>query len=59
MDALGAYHAKIDEHRQVDLGPEHDWASHAADAFGLMCIVYEQPQENAKQWERRPQRWIV
>jgi phage terminase large subunit len=59
MDALGAYHAKIDEHRQVDLGPEHDWASHAADAFGLMCVVYEQPQENSKQWERRPQRWIV
>jgi phage terminase large subunit len=59
MDALGAYHAKIDEHRQVDLGPEHDWASHAADAFGLMCMTYETPQENAKQWERRPQRWVV
>jgi phage terminase large subunit len=29
LDALGAYHAKIDEARQIDLGPEHDWASHA------------------------------
>lgn len=41
FDALGAYHAKIDEARGVDLGPEHDWASHAADAFGLMCVHYE------------------
>ena len=23
--------------------PEHDWASHAADAFGMMCIMYEEP----------------
>jgi len=25
----------------VGLGPEHDWSSHAADAFGLMCLVAE------------------
>jgi phage terminase large subunit len=43
IDALGAYHAKRDEQRLVDLGPEHDWASHAADAFGMMCIAYEEP----------------
>lgn len=43
IDALGAYHAKRDEDRLVDLGPEHDWASHAADAFGMMCVVYEEP----------------
>src|SRR5215469_15886809 len=43
IDALGAYHAKRDEGRLVDLGPEHDWASHAADAFGMMCIMYEEP----------------
>jgi phage terminase large subunit len=36
-DALGFYHAKKDEGRDVDLGPEHDWSSHAADAFGLMA----------------------
>ena len=24
-------------------GPEHDWASHSADAFGLMCVAYEMP----------------
>lgn len=44
MDALGSYHAKIDEHRGADLGPDHDWSSHAADAFGLMCVAYEEPK---------------
>ena len=44
IDALGAYHAKRDEQRLIDLGPEHDWASHAADAFGMMCVMYEEPQ---------------
>lgn len=41
FDALGAYHARRDEARGIDLGPEHDWSSHAADAFGLMCVHYE------------------
>jgi phage terminase large subunit len=41
IDALGWYHEKRDEARQIGLGPEHDWASHGADAFGLMCIVVE------------------
>ncbi len=45
LDALGWYHAKIDETRQIDLGPEHDWSSHAADAFGLMCCTYEAPRD--------------
>jgi phage terminase large subunit len=44
IDALGAYHSKRDEVRMIDLGPEHDWASHAADAFGMMCVVYEEPK---------------
>ena len=37
-EALGWYHEKIDENRNIGLGPEHDWSSHAADAFGLMAI---------------------
>lgn len=44
-DALGWYHEKRDENRNIGLGPEHDWASHGADAFGLMCVAYEEPQE--------------
>ena len=42
-EALGYYHEKIDEARDVGLGPEHSWASHAADAFGLMTITYVEP----------------
>lgn len=40
--ALGWYHERRDETRNVGLGPEHDWSSHAADAFGLMAVAYEQ-----------------
>ena len=43
LDALGWYHEKKDEVRNIGLGPEHDWASHGADAFGLMCVAYEEP----------------
>jgi phage terminase large subunit len=42
-DALGYYHEKRDDQRNVGLGPEHDWSSHAADAFGLMAIASEEP----------------
>lgn len=37
-EALGWYHEKKDEVRGVGLGPDHDWSSHAADAFGLMAV---------------------
>ncbi|WP_426408313.1 PBSX family phage terminase large subunit [Bradyrhizobium ganzhouense] len=42
-EALGFYHERKDEARNIGLGPEHDWSSHAADALGLMAICYEQP----------------
>ena len=42
-DALGFYHERKDDLRNVGLGPEHDWSSHAADALGLMAICYEAP----------------
>lgn len=41
--ALGWFHEKWDADRQIGLGPEHDWAIHGADAFGLMCIDYQEP----------------
>jgi len=46
-DALGYYHEKRDESRSIGLGPSHDWSSHAADAFGLMAIAYEEPSRSA------------
>jgi phage terminase large subunit len=42
-EPLGFYHEKKDEARNIGLGPEHDWSSHACDAFGLMAVVYEEP----------------
>lgn len=38
-EAVGFYHEKKDENRNIGLGPEHDWSSHGADSFGLMAIV--------------------
>ena len=46
-DVLKAYHEKRDEKRGIGLGPEHDWASHGADAFGLMAVAYEEP---SREW---------
>lgn len=40
-DALGWYHEKRDEARGIGLGPNHDWASHGADAFGLMAVDFQ------------------
>jgi phage terminase large subunit len=42
-DALGYFHERKDENRNVGLGPEHDWSSHAADAFGYLSVSYEEP----------------
>ena len=42
-DALGWYHEKRDQERGIGLGPEHDWASHGSDAFGLACIIWADP----------------
>jgi phage terminase large subunit len=46
-DALGFYHERRDDIRNIGLGPEHDWSSHGADAFGLMASCYEEPSQTA------------
>jgi phage terminase large subunit len=57
-DALGWYHEKKSaDERNVGLGPEHDWSSHGADAFGLMCVVYEPPSE--MKLPKRKMDWVV
>ena len=48
LDALIAYHEKRDEKRGIGLGPAHDWASHGADAFGLMAVAHEDEQKPVK-----------
>lgn len=57
-DALGYYHERKDEARNMGLGPEHDWSSHAADAFGLMCVAYD-PPGNSKPWNQPAAKWVV
>lgn len=59
IDAIGAYHAKIDEQRGADLGPEHDRSSHGADAFGLACVAYEQPKAGKTTWEQPDTKWVA
>ena len=53
-EALGWYHEKkSDDEREVGLGPEHDWSSHGADAFGLMAVAYEDPARLTA-WQKKP-----
>ena len=52
LEALAWYHERTDEHREVGLGPLHDWSSHAADAFGLMAVSYGNPAKS--KWFGRP-----
>jgi phage terminase large subunit len=56
-EALGWYHEKRDEIRNIGLGPNHDWASHGADSFGLMAIAYEEPVAKKPKKERRQFNW--
>ena len=52
--AIGWYHAKIDEKRDLDLGPEHDWSSHSADALGGMAVdIIDRPKGQANR-TRKP-----
>lgn len=57
-DALGWYHEKKDEERNVGLGPEHDWSSHGADAFGLMAMDYSAPAAR-KPVVKHNVKWVV
>lgn len=58
LEALGWYHEKKDEVRSIGLGPEHDWSSHAADSFGLGCIVHEPPTTEKITLKRHSKSWL-
>jgi len=53
LEALGHYHERKDETRNIGLGPEHDWSSHTCDAFGLMAVAYEEPPVRSRNPNRR------
>lgn len=48
LDALRQYREKVDEKRNVSLGPLHDWTSHAADSFRYLSLSLGQIVE--KDW---------
>src|SRR5918996_6620707 len=48
VEGLSWYHERLDDHREVGLGPLHDWSSHAADSFGLLAVSYEEPSRRAQ-----------
>lgn len=47
LKALGWYHEKQNQ-GGYGVGPEHDWASHSADAFGLAAVDYREPRASVK-----------
>lgn len=51
-DALGWYHERRDEHRNMGLGPEHDWSSHGSDAAGLMAVWWLKNGRVKDDWSR-------
>lgn len=59
IDAIGWYHEKRDEERGIGLGPEHDWSSHGADAFGLGAVAYELPQTSKPAPRKRSSAWAA
>lgn len=59
-EALGWYHERRDAERNVGLGPDHDWSSHSADAFGQMAMDYEAPRAGGPaKIVRRSTSWVV
>ncbi len=60
LDALRQYREKIDEKRQVSMGPLHDWTSHAADAFRYLCVGHRDEQVRVPREVPRPnQHWMA
>ena len=48
LECLRLYREKIDDKRQVSMGPLHDYTSHAADAFRYLAIVIQEPEVEAE-----------
>ncbi len=60
LEALGWYHEKKDQQRELGLGPNHDWSSHGADSFGAMALEAEKiAKGRTKKKPARPQRRVT
>lgn len=51
IDALRQYREKRDKKRGIDLGPLHDWTSHAADSFRYLCAGFSESQPTRREVE--------
>jgi phage terminase large subunit len=58
-EALGWYHERKDDRREIGLGPEHDWSSHGADAAGLLAVDYKEPTVVSRDGARKTVKGIV
>ena len=55
LDALRNYRYRVDEEtKQFSNEPLHDWASHAADAFGYMAIALKEAKQRPEQKINKP-----
>lgn len=54
LDALRNYRYSVDEDtKQFSKEPLHDWASHAADAFGYMAVALKEPKRRESVPQKR------
>lgn len=59
ISAIKQYRARKDEKRRMQLGPLHDWTSHAADALRYLMTAYDEPRvEREKRKPQRVQSWM-
>jgi phage terminase large subunit len=58
LDALRQYREKRDEKRGVNLGPLHDWSSHAADAFRTLANGHNDKAPARKTGEQPVISWM-
>lgn len=58
VDALRQYREKTDEKRNIQLGPLHDWTSHAADAFRYLCVSLTEKQAPRRAVQSGPVSWM-
>lgn len=57
LDALRNYRYRVDEDtKQFSNEPMHDWASHAADAFGYMAIALKESKKETRDFQTTPRR---
>jgi phage terminase large subunit len=60
LRALASYHRKWDDKkRSFATHPEHDWSSHAADAYRMFGVGSSQTREHAAPQRRRRASWMA